>query len=218
MLRRMAAASVVLLVLGGAPAGAAPALVDTWSYSPSSQQLVAGYGSPPFSIKGGATHYDATGVPAIEFTTAPSLAIQTSEPFVVPGVDDFAFEAVMSMDWKRARSTPNVFQYGRYDGHQIKLQLSAKGKAQCVLNGTGGRIKLTSKSPSLDDGGRQHTFSCWRSGTTVGVTVDGATTSAPFALGSVTPIGKATAGNRAPTGKASDQLFGKIWRVSVSVG
>ena len=50
------------------------------------------------------------------------------------------------------------------------------------------------------------------------LTVDGATTSRLFALGTVTPVGRATAGNRAATGKAGDQLYGTIWSLSVSLG
>jgi len=218
IVRRLVALGVAALVVAASPATAAPVLVDTWSYSPATKQLVATNGGAPFSIVGGSTYYDATGTPAIRFTAAPGVAVQTAEPFVVPGTADFVYEAVMSMDSLRPSSTPNVFQYGRYDGHQIKLQLSPQGVPQCLFNGSGGRMKLTSRSPSLNDGGRQHTFACWRTGGTVGVTVDGTTTSRVFALGSVTPVGRATAGNRTATGKAPDQLYGKIWRLSVSLG
>ncbi len=211
------AAALVVLITASA-AGATPVPVDTWSYSPTTQQLVGANGSPPFSIKGGATAYDVSGTPAVVFTTAPSLATYTGTAFVTPGAADFTYEAVMSMDRLRSRSTPNVFQHGLYNSPQIKLQLNRAGVPQCVLNGTGGRILLTSATPSLNDGGRQHTFSCWRAGDTVGVTVDGVSTSATFALGTVTPTGKPTAGNRTSTGQAADQLFGKIWRVSVAIG
>jgi hypothetical protein len=86
-----------------------------------------------------------------------------------------------------------------------------------VLHGTGGRVKITSRTPALDDGGRQHTMSCWRRGSTVGVTVDGTATSTTFALGTVTPTGRASAGNKVGGG-ASDQLFGTLWQVGVDVG
>lgn len=217
--RPMAAFATALLVLVTASAaGAAPVPVDTWSYSPTTKQLVGENGSLPFSIKGGATAYDASGTPAIAFTTAPSLATYTGTTFVTPGAADFSYEAVMSMDKLRPRSTPNVFQHGLYKSPQVKLQLNRDGVPQCVLHGTGGRIHLTSATPSLNDGGSQHTFSCWREGETVGVTVDGVSTTATFALGTVTPTGKPTAGNRTSTGKAGDQLFGKLWRVSVAIG
>lgn len=217
MLRLLGATAATILATA-ASASAAPVPVDTWSYSPATRQLVAAGSSLPFSIQGGTTFYDATGTPAVVFTTSPSLAIYTGSTFVAPGSADFSYEAVMAMDRLRASSTPNVFQYGRYDGHQVKLQLSPKGVPQCLFNGTGGRYKLTSSTPSLNDGGRQHTFSCWRLDGSVGITVDGVSKSRQFALGSVVPTGQATVGNRAATGKASDQLFGKVWRVSVALG
>jgi hypothetical protein len=210
-------AAVLLVLSGSAASSAEPTLLETWTYAPATHQLVVANGDPPFAIKGGTTSSDLLNGPAIRFTRAPSLAIQSSETFVAPGSSDFSYEAVMSMDSRRDQSTPNVFQYGRYGTHQVKLQLSPKGKAQCVLRGTGGRVKITSKAPSLDDGGRRHTFSCWRAGTSVGVTLDGRVTSTLFDLGSVVPSGRATAGNKAPNGDASDQLFGKIWSVSVSL-
>ncbi|GAA1477490.1 hypothetical protein GCM10009623_19360 [Nocardioides aestuarii] len=219
-MRRWTTLAVVvgLLLATGGASSADPALLETWTYAPLTQQLVVPDGGSPFSITGGRTSWTLLGAPAVRFSRAPSLAVQTSDTFVAPGSADFTYSAVMSVDEVRARSSANVFQYGRYGTQQIKLQLTATGKAQCVLRGTGGRVKVTSRAPSLDDGGRQHTFACWRSGGTVGVTLDSQTTAKAFALGSVVPTGRATAGNKSLTGDASDQLFGKIWSVSVSVG
>lgn len=217
-MRRLLAVVSVLLVLYATAPPAAAAPIDTWAYQPATHQLVGGNGTLPFSIQGGATWYAPDGTAAIQFTTAPSLATSTGTGFYAPGTADFTYQAVMSMDRLRSRSTPNVFQLGLYNGPQIKLQLSQTGVPTCVLHGTGGRIKLTSATPSLNDGGQQHTFACWRTGGTVGVTVDGVTTSKVFALGNVTPTGHATAGNRSSTGGAADQLFGKIWQLSVSIG
>ena len=217
MRRVLGVLPVLLLLVGtGPPAVAAP--VDTWAYQPATRQLVGTNGTLPFSIQGGATWSAPDGTAAIQFATAPSLATSTGTGFYAPGTADFTYQAVLAMDRLRSRSTPNVFQFGLYDGSQIKLQLSQTGVPMCVLRGTGGRIKLTSATPSLNDGGQQHTFACWRSGDTVGVTVDGVMTSKAFALGNVTPTGHATAGNRSSSGGAADQLFGKIWQVSVSIG
>lgn len=218
MRRWTTSALAVLLLLASAGASSAdPALLETWTYAPLTNQLVAPDGGPPFSIEGGSSSLSLFGAPAVRFTRAPSLAVQTSETFVAPGSSDFTYQAVLGVDEVRPRSSANVFQYGRYGSHQVKLQLTATGRAQCVLRGTGGRVKVTSRAPSLDDGGRRHTFSCWRSGSAVGVTLDDRTRSKQFALGSVVPTGRATAGNKALTGDASDQLFGRIWSLSVSL-
>lgn len=209
--------TVLLLLAAAGASSAEPALLETWTYAPLTNQFVVADGGPPFSVEGGSTVLSLFGAPAVRFTRAPSLAVQTSDAFVAPGTADFTYRAVMSVDEVRPDSSANVFQYGRFGTHQVKLQLTATGRAQCVLRGTGGRVKVTSKAPSLDDGGLRHTFSCWRAGTSVGVTLDGRTTARVFALGSVVPTGRATAGNKALTGDASDQLFGRIWSLSVSL-
>lgn len=207
-------AALALVLAAAAPASAATS--DTWAYQPATRQLESTSGALPFSIQGGTTN-NTTGVPGIRFTTAPSLATYTGSTFLAPGTADFTYRAVLAVDYVRSKSSANVFQYGLYNTHEIKLQLSSTGVAMCVLNGTGGRVKITSTTPSLDDGGRQHAMACWRRGSTVGVTVDGVPTSKTFALGSVVPSGYATAGNKVG-GKAGDQLFGTIWQVGVDVG
>lgn len=210
---------VVLLatVVSLAAAPARAATTDSWSYLPSTRQLVSAGSGLPFSVQGGSTAYDSGAVPGVRFTSSPSLATYTGSTFLAPGAADFTYRAVLAVDDVRARSTANVFQYGLYNVQQVKLQLNASGVPMCVLNGSGGRVKITSRTPSLDDGGLQHTMACWRRSRTVGVTVDGVSTSTGFALGSVTPTGKATAGNKTGGG-AADQLFGTIWQVGVDIG
>ncbi|MFC4786270.1 hypothetical protein ACT8ZV_17465 [Nocardioides sp. MAHUQ-72] len=199
------------------PAAAATVQQSTWSYDPVTNRLVGSGGELPFTLQGG-TAVVAAGAPAVRFTKALSLATWTGDSFPAPGTEDFTWTAVMSMDRLNARSTPNVAQFGLYDAPQIKLQLSQKGVPQCVFNGTGGRLNLTSGHASLNDGGAQHTFSCWRRGTTLGVTVDSLSTSTTFDVGSITPTGRPTIGNRTSTGSAKDQLFGKFWSLRVTIG
>jgi hypothetical protein len=202
------------VLLTAVPASAAT--TSTWAYDPSTRQLVSSTGGLPFSVQGGSTN-DDYGTPGVRFTAAPSLATWTGSTFLAPGAADFTYRAVLAVDAVRAKSTANVFQYGLYNVHQVKLQLTATGVPMCVLNGTGGRVKIISRTPSLADGGLQHTMACWRRGSAVGVTVDGVSTSTGFALGSVTPTGQATAGNKTGGG-AADQLYGTIWQVGVDIG
>jgi hypothetical protein len=211
-------ATALLLALLGPPAGAAdePTAL-TWSYEQATHQLVGPAGTAPFRIKGG-TPVMVDGEWAVKFTTAPNAAAYTGTSFPRPGADDFAWTAVMSLDYLRPRSTANVAQYGRWSEHQIKLQLSAKGVPQCVLNGSGGRVVVTSAAGHLNDGGRQHAFTCWRQGGVVGVTVDCASTSRAFPLGAVAPVSPPTIGNHSLTSGAADQLYGKFWRLTVASG
>lgn len=218
--RAVVAATAVLLAAAASPAGADTSPEgDSWSYAPATHQLVAANGGLPFSIQGGYAVTDASGASAVKFTTAPSLATYTGTDFPAPGAQDFTWTAVMSMDKIYGRrSTPNVAQLGLYSTHQVKMQLNKYGVPQCVFNGANGRRILTSTTPSLNDGGEKHVFSCWRQGGTVGVTVDGASTSLAFDVGSIIPpAGTApTVGNRTSTGGPRDQLFGKFWSLTVS--
>jgi hypothetical protein len=202
-------------LLAGSAAPATAVTTSTWTYDQGSRQLVGASGSLPFSIQGGTTNY-MFATPGIRFTASPSLATYTGSTFLAPGTADFTYRAVLAVDAVRKSSSANVFQYGAYNVHQVKLQLTTTGVPMCVLNGSGGRVKITSSHASLVDGA-QHTMSCWRRGPTVGVTVDGVSSSQGFNLGSVVPTGKATAGNK-PGGGAADQLFGTIWQVAVDIG
>jgi hypothetical protein len=210
-------AAVALLLGPTASAGASTSQQTTWSYDPGTHRLVSPAGELPFAVQGG-TAVTAAGAPAVKFTKAPSLATWTGTGFPTPGTQDFTWTAVMSMDLLKARATPNVAQHGLYNGHQVKLQLNRKGVAQCVLNGTNGRRILTSSHPTLNDGGAQHSFSCWRRGSTLGVTVDAVTDSLVFDIGAINPTGQPTLGNRTSTGGAKDQLFGKLWSLTVTIG
>jgi hypothetical protein len=211
------AAALVLAMLGP-PAGAeGEPTTLTWSYENATHRLVGPEGTAPFRIKGGKAVL-ANGEWAVKFTGAPQVATYTGTGFFAPGAGDFAWTAVMSLDYLRPKSTANVAQYGRWNEHQVKLQLSNKGVPQCVLNGTGGRAFVTSAAGHVNDGGRQHAFTCWRQGSVVGVTVDCATTSTAFDLGTVTPVSLPTLGNRATNGGAGDQLYGKLWRFSLLNG
>jgi hypothetical protein len=213
----LGAAAATVLLAPVASAGAAVTSTATWSYDPGTHRLVSPGGEPPFAIQGG-TAVTASGAPAVKLTEAPSLATWTGTGFPTPGTQDFTWTAVMSMDLLKARSTPNVAQHGLYNAPQIKLQLNRQGVAQCVLNGTNGRRILTSTHATLNDGGVQHSFSCWRRGSTLGVTVDSVSDSLVFDIGAITPTGAPTMGNRTATGGAKDQLFGKLWSLTVSIG
>lgn len=213
------ATALVAAVLAG-PAGAADTSPGdhVWAYEAASHRLVGTAGELPFDVMGGYAVTDASGAEAVKFTKAPSLGTYTGSDFPAPGTQDFTWTAVMSMDRLNARSTPNVAQFGLYNGHQIKLQLNTRGVPQCVVNGSNGRRILLSAFGTVNDGGKRHVFSCWRRGNTLGVSVDSVSNSTSFDVGSVIPTGRPTIGNRKATGGAKDQLFGKFWSLRVTTG
>ena len=190
-----------------------------WVYDPALHKLVSLNGDAAFSLRGGAAVTDNSGTPGVRFTTAPSLGIYALAGFVTPGAEDFTWTAAISVDKVYPKSSANVAQYGLWDGHQIKMQLDKYGVPQCVFNGTNGRIIVTASAyGTVNDGGNKHQFSCWRRGDTLGATVDGIVNTAAFAIGSITPTGKPTIGNKSASAGPTDQLFGTFWGLSVTIG
>lgn len=216
----------VALVIGGLTmlGAASPSTADDppstavshrWTYDLATHKLVGTAGELPFAIKGG-TGVVAEGLPAVKFTKATSLATYTGTDFSAPGAGDFTWTAELSMDRLNKKSTPNVAQFGLYNQPaQIKMQLNQKGVPQCLFHGTLGR-RLVTAARTINDGGKKHVFSCWRSGATLGVTVDSASSSTTFDVGEIWPMGQPTMGNRTSTGSAKDQLFGKLWSLTIT--
>jgi hypothetical protein len=217
-LLHLAAPVAATLLLIVPSASAAVTQQSTWSYDPATHRLVGAAGEPPFTLKGGSPVTGADGVPALQLTQAPSLATYSANGFPGPGSQDFTWTAVMSMDRLNPRSTPNVAQIGLSAEPQIKLQLDRRGVPQCVFHGTRGRLVLTSTHATLNDGGLKHTLSCWRRAGTLGVTVDGLETGAVFDVGAISPTRRPTIGNKSPKAGAKDQLFGKFWSLTVTLG
>jgi hypothetical protein len=223
LLIALAACLAAALVATPAPRADAvdPALRYVWTYQAATHQLVGPPGTYPFAIQGGTPVVDAEGTPAVKFTTPTSLGTYSAaaSTFYRPGTEDFAWQAVMSLDYLRPKSTANVAQYGLWAGAQIKLQIGRTGVPECHFNGSNGRTKVAATAyGSINDGGRKHTFTCWRDGSVLGVTVDCVSDTTTFDLGAVSPTTKPTFGNRGPKGGAEDQLYGTFWSYGVSIG
>jgi len=223
--RRLTLAACLATLLVAAPVpradAADPALPSVWTYNPATHQLVGPAGTYPFQIQGGTPVVDASGTPAVKFTTAPSLGTYTAaaSTFPRPDTQDFAWQAVMSMDLLRPKSTANVAQFGLWNGHQIKLQIGRTGVPECFFNGTNGRASVVASAyGSINDGGRQHVFTCWRDGSVLGVTVDCISNTTAFDVGAINPTTRPTFGNRGPKAGPGDQLFGTFWSYSVAIG
>jgi len=217
---------VTAATFAGSPATSAPPVDETvtvWTYDPASHQLVveddetaeADQVAAPFSINGGHAVVDDAGLAAVAFTQASTLATYTGTSFPVAGNRDFRWTVEMSVDRLHRRSSPNVAQHGLYREDQIKVQLNRSGVPQCVFHGDLARKVITSDRTVND--GAKHSLSCWRVGDQLGVSVDGTSTSTTFDVGSVAPHRPPTVGNKSPRGGARDQLFGRIWSLSVAI-
>jgi len=213
--------TVIILLIAMMPAhsaSTATAVQYDWAYSAAQNRIVSSNGGSSFTLKGGTAVTSSTGQPGIRFTAAPSLATYSTTSFPVPDEQDFSWMATVSVDKIYPKSSANITQMGLWNGHQIKMQLDAKGVPQCVFNGTNGRLMLTSNYRSSLIDGKAHSISCWRSGNSLGVSVDGTSNSEVFAIGNITPTGKPTIGSKSATADSTDQFFGTFWGLSVTIG
>jgi len=211
-------ASVTAVVVTLAPVSSAHAAVppsdNSWSYNSTQKKIVSTDGGASFTLKGGTAVTSSTGQPGVRFTGAPQLATSSTATVPTPGDQNFEWTLVFSVDKIYPKSSANLAQHGLWDGNQIKMQLDAKGVPQCVFNGTGGRLLLTSVNKASLVNGQSHTFSCWRTGNQLGATVDGISNSEYFAVGSIDPTGKPTIGSKSASATATDQFFGTFWKLT----
>lgn len=133
---------------------------------------------------------------------------------------EFAVTVVFRIagDTSAVSDTPNLAQKGLYsDGGQWKMQLKPDVAAvQCRFKGTLGARIVTSSVVGVDDG-VWHTATCWRAGSRLGVTVDGADASVATSVGDIAPSRPMFIGAKSLT-SASDQFTGDIDYVALAVG
>jgi hypothetical protein len=148
---------------------------------------------------------------AVEFTRAPSFGTVANSKYDNPGNQNFAMGVVFTS--KPIPSKPytgNLMQKGLFgDAGQVKLQLDPayQGTVDCRIKGTAGAKIITSRV-NVDDGA-WHTAVCWRSGSLVGLTVDGVVTSLTWNPKTITNQRLVLLGNKGATADASDQHFGR---------
>ena len=102
---------------------------------------------------------------------------------------------------------------GTAGGHW-KMEIVRSGKAYCLFHGAAGRVVL-SAGPNLADSS-WHTISCQRAGSTVRLTVDGATYSKSGQTGNIANTSTAYVGAKNVSG--GDQYTGSMDWVTLSTG
>jgi hypothetical protein len=137
-----------------------------------------------------------------------------------PDGREFAVTVVFRLptDTSALPDTPNMAQKGTFgDDGQWKMQLKpGPASVQCRFKGTLGAVLLTSTVVDLDDAA-WHTSTCWRSGSDVGVTVDGVETTATASTGVITNTRRMLLGNKTLR-SSTDQFPGEIGYVAVATG
>ena len=157
--------------------------------------------------------------PAVAFAPI-SRAATPSTSDLNPVSREFAVSVVFRIhdDTSALTDTPNLAQKGFWgDAAQWKMQLKPDVAAiQCRFKGTSGAKLLTSPVTGVDNG-VWHTATCWRSGGTIGVTVDGIDKATTAAIGDITNNRPMLIGAKSLT-SSTDQFTGDVDYVSVAVG
>jgi len=165
-------------------------------------------------------------VPGASGTQAAELSLQSygSAPdlSLAPGVNDVAVTAVLRALVKRPmQDSPNILQLGLFsDPGQVKMQISkdGRGRAECRFKGPAGALIVVGPATDITDGS-WHSVTCWRQGGTLGVTVDGVTTSKGRTVGKISAVRPLTVGARGlAAGDRSDQFLGDLDVVVWAVG
>lgn len=168
--------------------------------------------------------YTASGGSVWFGSAVPSFGSSNDNGRLSPGTQDFAVAAVFSsVSVPRGQGySPNVVQKGLAGRHaQWKLTLAATDVgtlAQCRFEGSGGRALVRDGSRTRIDNGQAHTVACWRSGSALGITVDGRHTTASRTIGSIAPRSATTVANKNAQGGVEDQLKGWVGCVTYAVG
>jgi hypothetical protein len=157
--------------------------------------------------------------PAVGFSPI-SRAATPNKSDLNPVGREFAVTVVfrIASDTSALTDTPNMTQKGLYgDAAQWKMQLKPDVAAvQCRFKGTLGARLITSPVAGVDDG-IWHTATCWRSGTQVGVTVDGTDAAVTTSVGDIVNTKPMFIGAKSLT-SGSDQFTGEIDYVALAVG
>ncbi len=209
----IAGALSVGAVLALAPAAHAVTPGNSWGMDLSGGVVGDANGTQPMTFTGpGVGSVTGRVGGAVELTRAPSLGTVANTRYDNPGNQNFAMGVVFTSQPIPSSGgySGNLMQKGLFgDPGQVKLQLvpPAKGTVNCRIKGTSGARIITS-SVNVDDGA-WHTAVCWRSGSLVGVTVDGVVTSLAWNPGSVSNTKNLTLGNKTAKAGSSDQHFGR---------
>jgi hypothetical protein len=157
--------------------------------------------------------------PAVAFAPI-GRAATPSKTDLNPVGREFAVSVVFRIagDTSGLKDTPNMTQKGFYgDAAQWKMQLKPDvASVQCRFKGTLGASLITSPVIGVDDG-VWHIATCWRSGSQVGVTVDGTDAAVTTAVGDIANTRQMLIGAKSLT-SSSDQFTGEIDYVAFAVG
>jgi hypothetical protein len=148
---------------------------------------------------------------AVEFQTASSYGVADGTAGRNPKKANFALGAVFRSSAIPDNYSGNLVQKGLWeDAGQVKLQLvpDGGGTVNCRIKGSR-TAKFVGSAIHVGDN-QWHTALCWREGGTIGLTVDGVTTTVQAAVGNIANSRPLSVANKTASSTWADQLVGAI--------
>jgi hypothetical protein len=187
------------------------AVVDQWTMTVVDGRAAAFGASPPMSLYGDWRSVQGQVGGAVEFEKASSFGVADGTGAHNPKKLNFAFGAMFRSSPIPNGYSGNLVQKGFWeDAGQIKLQLvpDGGGTVNCRIKGSR-TAKFISSSVLVGDN-QWHSALCWREGTTLGLTVDGVTSTMAASVGYIANSRPLNVANKTATSTWSDQLIGAI--------
>jgi len=187
------------------------ATVDEWSMTVVDGRAASPTGSAPMSLYGDWQSVQGKVGDAVQFNTASSFGVADGTGGRSPKKMNFALGVAFRSNAIPDGYSGNLIQKGLWgDPGQVKLQVvpDAGGTVDCRIKGS--RAARFVGSTVLVGDNRWHTALCWREGRTLGLTVDGLTTTVRAAVGNVANSRPLNVANKTASSTWTDQLVGAI--------
>ncbi len=216
-------AAATLLVSAACTTHTAPSgptrMVGQWDMSATNNTAKDRSGSADLALTGGWS--DVPGAVGrgvrFEYAGGPSFGMSGDD---LAGSGDgnapFAVAAYLKSDAVpvTSRYTPNIAQQGRFNGPtQWKMELWSRPSgalARCRFKGAAAHHTVVEDPPTAIDDGHWHEIVCWRSRTSYGITVDGASTSTKGTVGAIDFHQPLLVANRTKSSGVGDQFRGTL--------
>jgi Concanavalin A-like lectin/glucanases superfamily len=194
-------------------------VVGLWDMRPVNSVVKDRSGSADLTLTG---HWKAVpgavgGALRFDFVGGPSFGSSLSNLSAGgDGTAPFAVAAYLKTDAvpPTSRYTPNIAQQGRFNGPtQWKMELWSRPSgtvARCRFKGATAHHTVLEEPPTAIDDGHWHEVVCWRSRSSYGITVDGATTSVKGTVGAIDVGQPLLVANRTKSSGVGDQLQGTL--------
>jgi hypothetical protein len=194
-------------------------VVGVWDMSTTNGVVKDRSGAADLTLTGGWASVPGAVGSGVRFRFAGGPAFGTSGDGLATAGDGnapFAVAAYLRSDTVpvTSRYTPNIAQQGRFNGSsQWKMELWSRptgAVARCRFKGGTAHHTVVADPPTSIDDGHWHEIVCWRSRSSYGITVDGATTAADGTVGPVDFDQPLLVANRTKSSGVGDQFQGTL--------